>query len=362
MENLLMCAPAVFAVGEEYQITVPVTASCLLSVTVGTETYYDHVNGVLRSDTDVHRVTVPMENLDRAGAYEVHLLPCPERKSYYTTLGEEQVFPFSFRPVPNDNLRIFFMSDTHCRCDSVLRAAKTGGEYDMIVFGGDIANDSGAKDAELLLFRLCAEIGKGEIPTVAVRGNHDNRGLRAEKILHYYPSRNGKTYYTVHLGPLFFLVLDCGEDKRDACAEYGGVNCFEYFRREETKWLRDVADAVRSGTGCDGIRYRLASAHIPFTHKFDEGQFDIENELYDEWTGILNRIGTQLLISGHTHCLTVQRGARGADFNTVTCSEMRGQIGGPDDFFAGTRFVLKDGKIMADFCDSNVKITPCGIF
>ena len=64
-------APAVFAVKNEYQIMIPVREPSIFWVQVGNEIYYDESNGILRSDTDLHKVTVPMAALDTAGEYTI---------------------------------------------------------------------------------------------------------------------------------------------------------------------------------------------------------------------------------------------------------------------------------------------------
>ena len=53
--------PTVFAVGQSYQIMAKAPQPSLFWVQVGDRCYYDHVNGIMRSDTDIHRVTVPAE-------------------------------------------------------------------------------------------------------------------------------------------------------------------------------------------------------------------------------------------------------------------------------------------------------------
>ena len=65
--DVLKFSPAVCAVKNEYQILVLVNTSCVLWVRIGENTYFDDSNGILRSDTDLHRVTVPMSVLDAAG-------------------------------------------------------------------------------------------------------------------------------------------------------------------------------------------------------------------------------------------------------------------------------------------------------
>lgn len=45
---------------------------CVMWVQIGDKCFYDASNGILRSDTVVHRVEVPMEILDSAGEYTVY--------------------------------------------------------------------------------------------------------------------------------------------------------------------------------------------------------------------------------------------------------------------------------------------------
>lgn len=68
---MLKTAPAVFAVDTTYQIFVPVTRDALVWVRIGDNEYYDESNGILRSLSELHRVTVPMAELDAARSYTV---------------------------------------------------------------------------------------------------------------------------------------------------------------------------------------------------------------------------------------------------------------------------------------------------
>ena len=73
MNDIMKTHPAVFAVGREYQIMVPVSRPTLFWVEVGGACFYDDSNGILRSNVTTHRVSVPMAALDAAGGYTV----CP---------------------------------------------------------------------------------------------------------------------------------------------------------------------------------------------------------------------------------------------------------------------------------------------
>ena len=63
MERLTRTAPAVFAVGEDYQIMVEVTAPALMWVEVDGEEYFDESNGIVRSSVTTHRMTYRWKRL-----------------------------------------------------------------------------------------------------------------------------------------------------------------------------------------------------------------------------------------------------------------------------------------------------------
>ena len=65
---------AVFAVGDEYQIAWSTSVKSAGSVTVNGVTYYDADNGRNRIST-LHKVSVPMSELDRAKSYEINSVP-----------------------------------------------------------------------------------------------------------------------------------------------------------------------------------------------------------------------------------------------------------------------------------------------
>ena len=110
---MLKTTPAVFAVGDEYQIMVVTEAPCLFWVRVGDCEYFDESNGILRSLSDLHRVCVPMSELDREKAYTVCVRPIVERKPYFTETENVRKFSFAFRPVGVGAARAYHISDIH---------------------------------------------------------------------------------------------------------------------------------------------------------------------------------------------------------------------------------------------------------
>ena len=94
--------PAVFAVDHDYHIMFYSEKPCLMWVKVGDKTYYDESNGILRSHTVVHRVIVPMKELNKALKYVVCLRYIIDRKPYFPEIEPVEELEYIFRPVTNE--------------------------------------------------------------------------------------------------------------------------------------------------------------------------------------------------------------------------------------------------------------------
>lgn len=299
----MMTPPVVFAVQKEYQIMVPVKHDTLFWVIVDGKRYSDHINGIMRSSVHVHRVHVPMDALDRAGKYTVCYRKIIERKPYFTTTEDELSVEYPFKPVGYGKpLHIYQLADTHGNYDASVEAgAFFNDDLDFLILNGDIPDHGGDPKNYDLILRLAGEITKGQCPTVFARGNHDTRGFYAENFQDYTPTDGGKSYYTFRLGPVWGMILDCGEDKRDNRIEYGHTAAFEEFRREETGYIENVIRHADSEYREDGVEYRLVIAHAPFSFQ-EESPFDIEEPLYRQWLHFLKeQIYPDLMLSGHLH-------------------------------------------------------------
>ena len=123
----------------------------------------------------------------------------------------------------------------------------------------------------------------------------------------YIPIHNGKTYYTFRCGSVWGIILDCGEDKPDTNAEYGGTICFHEFRLRETEFIRQVIENSENEYGAAGVKHRLVISHIPFTY-IQRHPFDIEQEIYGEWSRLMREeIKPTLMLYGHMHICEVSR-------------------------------------------------------
>lgn len=303
LPEYMLAYPTVFAVGDKYNVFVPFSDSVIMWVRVGERIYYDHSCGILRSNTGMHKVELPMEVLDQVKEYTVVYKRMIERTPYFPKSEPERELTVSFRPVSKEGaVNIYHISDAHNMVAEPIAAGRFFGDgIDMLVLNGDIPNHIGDVKNFNAICEIASGVTEGQCPIVFARGNHDTRGLYAENMTDYIPTSNGNTYYSFRVGPVWGLVLDCGEDKEDLHESYGGTVCFHRFREDETEFIKSIVANADSEYNADGVKHRLVISHVDFTH-IQKPPFNIEQEIYGEWSRILrDDIKPDLLLYGHEH-------------------------------------------------------------
>jgi len=358
LPSVFKSAPVVFAVKDTYQIMVPVNCEMVMWVKVGDKVFYDDVNGVLRCAVNVHRMIVPMELLNETKEYTICYRKVVERKAYYSITEDIEEYTFQFKPIVELPIHIYHLSDTHNKVHSPIEAGKFFQDnLDLFVLNGDIQEDSGKLENLDVIYEIAGKLTEGRIPVVFSRGNHDMRGKYAERLVEYTPTHEGKSYYTFRLGPLWGIVLDCGEDKVDDFPEYGNMICSEDFRRRETEFLQDVVKRAKQEYQAEDVKYRLVIVHNPFTYTM-KPPFDIEQELYNEWAKILREdIKPHLMLCGHLHDTTVFFPGCLYDNKGQACPVVIGSnpyMKEKDkDIFVGAAITLNENHINIKFTDNN---------
>ena len=358
MSDILKTSPAVFAVGDTYQITVPVKSSCLMWVRVGDELYYDDSNGIIRSDVTTHKMVVPMEELDKTCSYTVCYRPMIERKPYFSDTGDVEEITYSFRPVKSGRITAYHIADAHNKIEGPVAAAnffkKQIGGLDLLILNGDIPNDSGAIENFDNIYKIIEGVTDGEIPVVFSRGNHDTRGIFAEKIADHTPVQDGNSYFTFRLGDLWGMVLDCGEDKVDSHPEYGNTVCCHQFRKRQTKFIEKVIQSASSEYEAEGVTHKVIISHVPFYRTFPS-PFDIEGEIYSEWCRLIaENIKPELMIHGHEHFLAFDMPGDECDVRGLPCPAVIASVSEYEcNDFIGGGFIFGENNIDITFNDKN---------
>lgn len=363
-KKILKTSPAVFAVGKEYQIMVPVNCPSLMWVRVGNEEYFDDSNGILRSGDLIHRMSVPMDELNREKEYTVCYREVIERKPYFSETSEIFEEVYKFRPVTSKNPKCYHISDAHGRIETPVKAAldfvEKNGEIDFLILNGDVIDHSGDIEKFDNIYMIADQITHGEIPVIFSRGNHDTRGIYAENIAEYTPCHNGNSYFSFRLGNIWGLVIDCGEDKVDQSEEYGNTICCHAFRKRETRYIESIIKNSENEFNADGVEHIIAVCHVPFTRHIDEQldsyKFTIEKEIYTHWGKLLKEhIKPEIMICGHLHDNFVAFPGEERDVNGHPCPIAI--ISKPfEDIFSAAGIIFKKNKIDVIYNNSNGEI------
>lgn len=304
--------PVVCAAGPDYQILVPAASEALMCVTVANNTFYNDCCGVKISSCHVHKFTVPAALLDKEKRYTV-TYEIIYREAYCSKKEAPVSREFRFYPLEKQtDIRLYHLSDVHGRRAAAIKAAGYfGAAPDVLVLNGDISSSTQTVKESLLPLEIAFAVTKGERPCIITRGNHDLRGKYAERLGEFYPLDNGLFYYEVKLGPLWALVLDCGEDKNDDHREYAGTVAFHAYRSKETAFLKALTEGETRLYDAPDVKYKIVISHIPFMHtdydpKRGVHEFDIEQDTYAEWVRLLNDfVRPQFGLFGHVHATGV---------------------------------------------------------
>lgn len=356
MKKVLKTAPAVFAVGEDYQIMVPVSCETVMWVKVGDKCFYDESNGILRSAKRIHRMVVPCEILDKEGKYTICYRKVIKRKAYFSFTCPVAEEVFSFRGVSGEKVSAYHIADAHNMVDEPVKCAEKFraeiGEIDFLILNGDVPEDSDNIKNFDTIYEIISRITKGEIPVIFSRGNHDTRGVFAENIAEYTPCENGNSYFTFKLGNIWGLVLDCGEDKLDTDKEYGNMVACSFFREKQTRFLEKLTEGGDAQFNEKGIDHKIVIAHNPFTRKYPE-PFNIEEDTFTYWAKILKeKIKPEVMICGHIHKFSVDMPGCEKDAFGQPCPVVVGaQVDKRKKYFAGSGFVFSKDNIEVIFND-----------
>lgn len=342
----------VFAVEDEYQIAWATSVKSVGYVKIGDKTYYDEQVGQ-NSVSKLHKICVPMSELDSVKEYSIHSSPVYSEAAYLSWRGRERSKSYTFRPADDsDGIQIYNISDNHeCLSGASQAGRYFGDKLDILILNGDNINDVSSYYQISLIYKLASNITGGQIPVIFARGNHDCVGKYADELHRYVGSNDGNFYYTVTLGGVNFVVLDTNNDMSDDNFLISSTANFELVRERQAKWLEEL-----DFNGFDA-EYSLLVCHMAF------GLADYKR--FPDWTQKLNSLTDgkfDLCVSGHSHRLHFAE----AGTDTLTSYPIiRGSIrsdhrtDGEGVFpftFTGTAIECIDGHITAKFTNSKHEV------
>ena len=185
---------------------------------------------------------------------------------------------------------------------------------DFVLFNGDMVDNMHSEKQVFDGFLSRAvKMFASELPFFDARGNHETRGLFAGEYIDYFPTPTGQPYYSFRQGPVFFIMLDGGEDKPDSDIEYHGLADFDTYRAQQASWLRQTLQSEEYRDA----PVRIAVLHVPPVESTWHGQIEVEKLFIP----LLNEAGIDLMLSGHLHShVYIPAGEQGCEFPVLVNS------------------------------------------
>lgn len=349
--------PAVFVYEEGYYIIFVTPQKGIGWVEIdGAEYLEKTVGGLIQSEKLVHKILVPHEVLDKSQKYTVCFAAVAARLPYFPKTSPIQSKTFSFKsPAGKKDLNVYHLCDTHTRITPPARACEYfGDELDLIIMNGDIPNHSGSVEMLTKIHELCEKTAHGSIPIVFSRGNHDTRGEAALDFIDYTPNKDGDFFYTVRFSNVWAVILDCGEDKPDSNVEYGGMICFEPYRKKQTEFLKKLNET--KPYLAPGIDHRIAICHIPLYSSWNLFAKDI----YAQWLDELNAMGLDLMLCGHDHQTLYHPDGKDTGFGKMDFPIIIGGTMASHNDYHGTALKFTSDSISFEFTDSDKNVLEKG--
>jgi predicted phosphodiesterase len=278
---------------------------CVSKVEYGTDerlglTATSSQNGLIDNDRTSHAIR--LSGLKPGVTYKYRVVSREfggYQKQHIVTFGETVASPacqFTTLDPGKEGFSFSMVSDIHERAadlDSML-GQKYFQDVDFVVYNGDMLNDFMQLDQVFNGF-LDVTVGRyaKEKPFLFVRGNHEVRGRFARALPDFFPTVDGRAYYSFDHGGVHFVVLDSGEDKEDSHEYYNGLVDFQNYRREQAEWLK----ADLGSDACRKAAFRIVFSHIPPRGAEGFAIQDVRRNFED----LANKAGVDLWLSGHTH-------------------------------------------------------------
>ena len=296
--NRLTTGPVVYVVEDEYQIVFSSSVESRAWVTIGDERYFDDYNGSNRSYERIHKVIVPMEVLNEAKEYEIHVQKFTYRGPFGGYKGRDISEKYSFKPVDtSDGLDYYNLSDIHMASKASYDAQKHY-DYELLVLAGDIVSMMDTFADANLVNEIAHEMTNGGVAVVYARGNHELKGKYAEEFHKFVGADDERFYYSFRLDGLYGLVLDIGEDHDDDWWEYYDTADYEQYRAKQYVMLEEE---IKKGD-YKNYDYQLVVCHIPPVFVNSRKN---HVECKTRFTELLNQMEIDMCISGHQHDLMI---------------------------------------------------------
>ena len=297
--NRITFHPVVYAVEDNYQIVFSTNAEATGWVEIGNKKYYDTYNGTTRTFSRVHKIEVPMADLDAAKKYTVHTQKNIYCGPFGGFLGRDVTETVTFRPVDtSDGIQYLSSSDVHMNLSQTTKTASYVKDYDFLVLAGVLISVVETESDANFNNEVAHAITKGSIPIVYARGNHDVKGRAAQELHRYVGAKGDRFYYTFRFKDVYGTVIDLGEDHDDDWWEFYGTAHYADYHEQQIAFLQD--EIARKDY--EAYPYHLVVSHIPIPFVNYRHNHEYVKKTM---TTLLNQMDVDMYLCGHQHQLMI---------------------------------------------------------
>lgn len=261
------------------------------------QTIHQSEDGMINANTDFFHFTIA--DAPRSFRYRIRAKEIQKFDPYKIVYAQEIETPIFKAKLAKNNqeqIRCLVYNDVHEEKSSYRDLVPNHdiSIYDFFVLNGDsfhyVTNQEDITEKLLKPIEFFAT----EKPFIMNRGNHETRGSFARNFKRYFAYPNNRYYQAFKRGPIFWIMLDSGEDKPDSHEVYAGTVDYDNYRKEQAKWLETVLQSKERKSA----QHTVVISHIPIFHS-------------DEWHGTLHnrecfhplfqKYKIDAMVSGHTH-------------------------------------------------------------
>ncbi len=292
---------------------------------------WDEQYAIIRSTDSVHSVRIPKKHLDN-NTYTYHSQHVGTKRAYVAVKGRTvSSEPVEFKGYSGqEEIHALVLSDIHENPDNAEKAMRNFDKSaDLLIMNGDEVSLMTTERKFKQVLTYAHRFSKGGIPVIYTRGNHENRGEYSIPSVEIFKTTTGGMYYTCNYGPVSFLCLDTGEDKKDTDWTYSGLVDLTTYIGDETAWMESL-------TPDEDAEYRLAVGHMP----------NADNRYGYDWTDTLEGLGIDLYVAAHKHRISYEYNKGKFPFYQM----IDGGKSRDDDYLA-TMLTFAQGKIYAECFD-----------
>ncbi|AYN03147.1 FN3 domain-containing metallophosphoesterase family protein [Flavobacterium sp. 140616W15] len=256
-------------------------------------------HGMMNTNSRINTVTLTNLKPNTNYFYKVFSKQIVDFRPYKITFGDtisSETYPFKTLNPKEKEVSWLVLNDIHDRPESFkeLIELNQNKPYDFVFLNGDMF-DYQTDENQIInhLLNPCS-LFSTEKPFMFVRGNHETRGKYSRNLLDYYYNYDKKEYYSFKMGPVFTIVLDTGEDKKDSHPVYGGTVNYDSYREEQAIWL----EKQMKSKAFKNAPFRVVMMHIPHYHSDEEHGTTECRRLFGT---LFEKYKIDLFIAGHTH-------------------------------------------------------------